>query len=520
MRRDRSYLAFTLIGIASLYVLTIRSGHVWGDDFVQYLQHAANLAANDPYGKRLYIINPTLSIGPPAYPPVFPMMLVPMLKIFGLNFAAMKILMSLLFGVAFLSIALAFREALPAGQLVFFLLLLALSPTFWTFKEAIFSDVPFLIFSFASLALMQKMVSTSAGRNLYLVSLLTAVLIYLACGTRSQGLPLLPALLLADVWTAKRIRLAPLLTCGLVVLFLFIQNRVFHTEAERLQYLSLDPDLIWSNVSHYAGSLSTYWNNGYSRTVRYVCFVVALVLAVIGYARRLRRGLGPLEVYLPLFLLPLLFWVFQQGIRYLLPIIPIYLFYIWEGVQVIGSRAMPRTRKINSWLLAVVAFASFLSMYTTIDLRNIEGPLDPQAQEMFAYARTHSDPGDVFLFEKPRLMGLFSNRKAAIPTPVEDPKEDSNALEFYRSIQAKYLITTNSLAKDKEYLKPFLARHNDWAREVWSNGGFQMWKIQDDSTSSLRLDPEAKTYGRLDPRARASKDLVASQRKTVAQPGS
>lgn len=71
MRHDRSYLAFTLIGITSLYILTIRSGHVWGDDFVQYLQHAANLAANDPYGKRLYIVNPTLSIGPPAYPRCF-----------------------------------------------------------------------------------------------------------------------------------------------------------------------------------------------------------------------------------------------------------------------------------------------------------------------------------------------------------------------------------------------------------------------------------------------------------------
>lgn len=478
MRNEHACAAFTLIGVTVLYLLTIRSGHVWGDDFVQYLQHAANLVANEPYGKQLYVVNPALSIGPPAYPPVFPMMLVPVLKIFGLNFSAMKILMSLLSGVAFLSIALVFREALPGRQLVFFLLLLALAPTFWTFKDAIFSDVPFLIFSFLSLALIQKMLSTPPGRNLYLLSVLTAALVYLACGTRSQGLPLLPALLIADVWKAKRIRLAPMLTCGLVVLFLFIQNRLFHTQAERLQYLSLDPHLMWSNVLHYAGALSAYWNNGYSHGVRYVCFVAALLLAGVGYVRRLRHGPGPLEIYLPLFLFPLLFWVFQQGIRYLLPIIPLYLFYILEGAKGIGSKVLPRTRQIILTVLTVVAFGSFLSMYTTIDLRHIEGPLDPQAQEMFAYARTHSGPDDVFLFEKPRLMRLFANRKAAIPTRVEDPKEDQGALEFYGSIQARYVITTNTIARDQDYLRPFLSRQTDWAREVWSNGEFQMWEIQ------------------------------------------
>lgn len=479
MRSSRAYLLLPTIGITAFYLLTIRAGHPWGDDFAQFLQHASNLAAGEPYSKQMYVVNPSLSIGPPAYPPVFSMMLLPIVKAAGFNFTLMKLVMGLLFGAALLSIGLAFSEVLPPKQNLVLLLLLASAPTFWTFKESVFSDVPFLVFCFLSLFLIQRMVSTSGGRELYLLSLLTAVVMYLACGTRSQGLPLLPTLLIADAWKARRIRLAPVLSCGLAVLLLFIQNRMFFTEGERLQYLTLDPAMIWSNVAHYAGSLSTYWDNGYSHSLRYVCFVVALVLAVVGYVSRLARGIGPFEVFLPLFFLPLLFWVFQQGIRYVLPIIPLYLYYIMEGALRITSRMHAGARRVTRWTLMLAALGSFASLYTTIDLRHIPGPLDPEAQEMFRHVEARSDPDDVFLFEKPRLLGLFSQRRAVIPTREADAANDEQTLGFYRAVGVDYVITTSSLEMDRQYLLPFLSRHPEWAREVWSNGAFQLWEVRD-----------------------------------------
>jgi hypothetical protein len=477
MRSGRSYLFLPTIGITAFYLLTIRTGHPWGDDFAQFLQHASNLAANEPYAKQIYVANPSLSIGPPAYPPVFPMMLLPIVKAAGLNFALMKLFMGLLFGAALLSIGLAFSEVLPKKQNLLLLLLVGAAPTFWTFKESVFSDVPFLVFCFLSLFLMQRMLSTAGGRKLYLLSFLTAVVMYLACGTRSQGLPLLPTLLIADAWKAKRIRLAPVLSCGLAVLFLFIQNRMLFTEGERLQYLTLDPAMVLSNVAHYAGSVSTYWDNGYSHSLRYLCFVVALVLASVGYASRLARGVGPFEAFLPLFFLPLFFWVFQQGIRYVLPIIPLYLYYIMEGARSISSRLQPRARQVTQWTLMLAAFGSFASLYTTIDLQHIPGLLDPEAQEMFRHVEANSGPDDVFLFEKPRLLGLLSHRKAAIPTREADATKDEEALGFYRKIGVDYVITSSSLEMDRQYLLPFLSRHPDWARQVWSNGAFQLWKV-------------------------------------------
>ena len=85
------------IGATAAYLLTIRSGHQWGDDFVQYLQHTLNLSTGQAYGDLGYIANPDRSIGPAAYPPVFPLLLLPVVSVFGVSFTALKVWMSVLF---------------------------------------------------------------------------------------------------------------------------------------------------------------------------------------------------------------------------------------------------------------------------------------------------------------------------------------------------------------------------------------------------------------------------------------
>ena len=99
---------------------------------------------------------------------------------------------------------------------------------------------------------------------------------------------------------------------------------------------------------------------------------------------------------------------------------------------------------------------------------------------MFRHVEASSDPDDVFLFEKPRLLGLFSQRMAVIPTRGADAANDEETLGFYRAVGVDYVITTSSLEMDRQYLLPFLSRHPEWARELWSNGAFQLWEVRDD----------------------------------------
>ena len=80
-------LAYALAGIA-----TTSSLIAWGDDWAQYVMHARNLLAGVPYGNIGYLFNPdAANVGPPSYPPGLPLLLVPVMAMFGMNLIALKV---------------------------------------------------------------------------------------------------------------------------------------------------------------------------------------------------------------------------------------------------------------------------------------------------------------------------------------------------------------------------------------------------------------------------------------------
>jgi len=82
-----------VIAIAIVFhIATIRSGHLWEGDFALYTAHAINIANGLPFADTGYIFNPENPfLAPKSYPPVFPMFLAPVYKLFGLNLYAIKI---------------------------------------------------------------------------------------------------------------------------------------------------------------------------------------------------------------------------------------------------------------------------------------------------------------------------------------------------------------------------------------------------------------------------------------------
>src|SRR6476620_4405258 len=78
------FVLLTAMGI--FHFLTFREGHVWGDDFALYIQHAANIALGKPYLETGLVPHPhTPDYSPFAYPPVFPMMLAPIVATTGVE---------------------------------------------------------------------------------------------------------------------------------------------------------------------------------------------------------------------------------------------------------------------------------------------------------------------------------------------------------------------------------------------------------------------------------------------------
>jgi hypothetical protein len=84
------WLIFLLISIAVFHTATLRQGHIWADDFAMYIHHGQNIVDGRPYVQTGYLFTPTAPVSPRMYPPVFPLLLAPVVRFSGLNLIPMK----------------------------------------------------------------------------------------------------------------------------------------------------------------------------------------------------------------------------------------------------------------------------------------------------------------------------------------------------------------------------------------------------------------------------------------------
>jgi len=115
----------------------------------------------------------------------------------------------------------------------------------------------------------------------------------------------------------------------------------------------------------------------------------------------------------------MLIWPEWQGIRFIFPLLPIFIYFAFQGLSA-AVRILPKrhqvTGKVAVYLFWIVIAGIFLfnsgsHAYTNLkDGRKINGPFDPFSSEMFNYIKAETSPESVIVFFKPRAMRLFTDR--------------------------------------------------------------------------------------------------------------
>ena len=192
---------FIILIIGIFYLASIRTGHNWGGDFGMYIQHAKNISEGVNYRETGYIYNPSSpSLAPKMYPPIYPLLLSPVYKCFGLNLEAMKIEIILFFLFSLFIIFKVFKERLPFKYIVLLIAVLGFNPFFWQRKDNVLSDIPFLFFIYLSIYFTHKAyLSNSFKKNQMQSIILVSILFYLSYGTRNIGIVLIPSLFFYDI---------------------------------------------------------------------------------------------------------------------------------------------------------------------------------------------------------------------------------------------------------------------------------------------------------------------------------
>lgn len=485
--KTRLWSILVILAVGAFYLSTIRQGHNWGDDFAMYIHHAQNIAEGRPYTDTGYIYNPRNVIGPTTYPPIYPLLLVPVYKLWGMNLTAMKVEVILIFLLALLAIYLAFRRELEWPYLVALIALVGFHPLFWLFKDQIGSDLPFLLFTYLSFYFIHEAWRVKRTRVWQIIyALLISLLIGLAFGTRSIGLVLIPCLFVYYVIRSKGLGLFSIFTLFLTAAVIYLQtesSQVMSAYADHFGINTLDMALAHSRALLQAFAL--FWENGYNGILWLPLFVTLTGLAVVGYVVRIsKKQITCFELFVPFYLGPFIVLPVTIEWRYAMPVIPLYIFFVFLGIQAISGLAGKQWRTIKKCAFVGVLLAILLSYaghYSRLDFGPIQhGVAQPETQQLFDYVQREIGQDEVVIFSKPRALSLFTGRAAAT---WHYAREDSELWDFFRQINASYLIVggANVVINPQTFIQNFAARNQARLQETFANADFRVYRIIKDT---------------------------------------
>ncbi|MBU1147664.1 MAG: hypothetical protein KKD11_04860 [Candidatus Omnitrophica bacterium] len=483
MKGIKSLIIVTLITIIGVFYLSsIREGHSWGGDFSAYIHHAKNIVEGVDYKDTSYIYNPSCSsVGPETYSPVFPLLLSPVYKSYGLDLTSMKMEIILIFLLFLLILFFIFRNELSFQYLVAMIALVGFNPYLWSFKDNVVSDIPFLLFLYLGLLFIHKVRRSYESKSLlFLDGILIGLFSYLSYGTRGIGIILI-FLLLYDVVRFKKPIKVAIIAVSVFLFFAIPQTVFLHSNADYFkEFISIvNGRIIIYNLFSYIHRLSLLWDNSYIIIFRYALFAITSILAIIGYTLRIKQKVTIFEIFSILYVVPVIMWPGHGGIRYLFPVVPFYLFYAFLGIRKLSFHGRKIERPVFIILIAVI-FLSYISKYTKIDYGPIKsGVAKKESVQLFNYIKDNTEKEAVFIFQKPRVLALYTGRKASA---YHCPRDYKELWDYLSGINANYIILARPLYKgvdkDGSYIRLFLEKYKESFQEVYSNPDFKVYQIK------------------------------------------
>ena len=492
-----------------LALLYVDGGHSWSTDFAQYVAHAKNLAEGRPYADTGYIQNPDAFLAPQAYPVGFPLMLAPFYAVFGLDLLPIKVGLCVLI-VASMAVAMVlFRGRLALPYRVALVAFFGLSPYVVQLADQVISDVPFMLLTLLSLLALGRTYEAAplSGRQgrwaaLGLVAMGGAVV------TRALGLALPLAVIGYGFLRLRRLPKGALaLTAAMAALCVGLyvgQNVTIAAAAEAGQETTEEgeassgkgenyEELFRQNVSSrldelartvatsaygYAKQAQIYWRGEGGPTSGFVTalHLLLLTLAGVGYVLQLRGSFTLTEVFVLVYGAALLPWGFVVP-RYVLPVVPLLLFYALTALQHLDARLQRRTGARGPVLLSALTLAMLATYgagYARLDFeRTSRGPLSPDAHATYEHVRQHTDPDDVVIFRRPRVLALYTGRSSAIYHQAGD----AELFAYFRRLDAGYVLEGGN--QPGSPMRALAERHPGRFRSVFRRGEYELYRLDE-----------------------------------------
>jgi hypothetical protein len=440
---DSAILLSIILATLILYISSLRTDHDWGGDFAQYISQAASLSEGSMEEMmrlsafRFDNSDNSIRLGPKLYAWGYPVLLAPVYHFYGLNMIAMKIVTSAFYLLSLPIIYLIFKNRLRSAHGLLLVALMAFNPSMFSFKENIRVDFPLMFFTLLSIYLIQRFLIESKCwiNQAFSLSLLGAS-IFLAFFFKGNGILLLPCLFLVQLvefrssWRLSEldyrkvsIHLIPYLVFFiLAVLANFLFPQAASSYGEIVHYFSLYRLL--GNIAYYAFLLSKFFAIP-AIALGIILYLFTTPFFFMGLVKRLKSDYfyaAFIAFTLALFIL----YPGRQGLRYIFPIIPFYLYFSFIGMESPRIALLDRLKgkRIPAFIGMIILMLFMHGIGAIIHAnysasKTVDGPYTKESMELFHYIKEYTPKDCAIIFFKPRVMTLYTGRLAARTTSFD-----------------------------------------------------------------------------------------------------
>lgn len=483
---DSAVLLSIILAAFILYIPSLRTDHNWGGDFAQYISQAASISdgSMDEMMRlsafRFDNSDNSIRLGPKLYAWGYPLLLSPVYHFFGINMVAMKLVTSLFYLLSLPIIYLIFKNRLRSVPGLLLIAIMAFNPSMFDFKESLRADFPLLFFTLLSIYLIQRFI---IDHNLWINKAFSMILlgatIFLAFFFRGNGILLLPSLFLVQLvelrpsWMLSEqnyrkalIHLIPYITFLMLMVF---ANSLFPqatgSYGDMINYFSLPRFL--GNVVYYAFLLARFFALP-TKILGILLYIFVAPFFFIGLAKRIKTDYF-YAVFIAMTLIFFILYPGRQGLRYIFPVIPFFLYFSFIGMNSL-HRVLPERMKGNR-ILALIGGAILIlflhgmgvDIYANYAGNNtVDGPYAKESTELFDYIKAHTPKDSAIIFFKPRVLTLYTGRLAA------------RTMSFDRAIRCG---TDYFVFKRKNNWNLLVKGHEHEFVEVFSNSEFTLYMI-------------------------------------------
>jgi 4-amino-4-deoxy-L-arabinose transferase-like glycosyltransferase len=417
---------FAIVFFLLINVFTIKNGHNWGGDFSQYISNAKNLVEYKGYSQGIMLNNPI------TYPPGYPILLAPLIKVFGLSFPVLKFL-----NIFFWYLSLLFFYRLLVGRFdktmsSLGVIFLASSFYLFTTKQNIISDIPFMFFTISSIYFFTEFYDSNKQKN----NKLWVALFLMSFGflTRSAGLMLFFAafyytLFIRRDWKTYLITLLAFVVtllfqvslCGLQPGFF---SKVLAAPMAHAFFISKNFPVIFNSIlwNLTPGEPASSFGLYFILSKASIVFTIALYLGILILFcyKSFKRSLSFMGCFVFFYLFLLLFWAgfndsAQNFSRFMIAIFPFIFLYGINAFIFLGkclSKSEKDCFKTCFFLKIFLILFIVFNLYKIIGFYNFNDDILSKKEnvQLFQWVEKNIKSNERYLFNYPRVMYLMTGK--------------------------------------------------------------------------------------------------------------